>query len=83
MENLEACLIFMLITGTFCKRNIIDCDDFAIKTFFLFNERPDILHKYIGSLIIYWLAMNITNRMLILACYHYYWIEQYIQKVSG
>ena len=34
----------------FCKkRNIIDCDDFAIKTFFLFNERPDILHKYIGK----------------------------------
>ncbi len=34
----------------FCKkRNIIDYDDFAIKTFFLFNERPDILHKYIGK----------------------------------
>lgn len=49
-ESLERMSDIYASYWNFCKkRNIVDYDDLAIKTYFLFKEHPDILHKYIGN----------------------------------
>lgn len=49
-ESLEMMSDIYAFYWNFCKkRNIMDYDDFAIKTYFLLKDHPDILHKYISK----------------------------------